>query len=91
MFSHVIIFVLVMSLPNQKNQNSGFIHAVRVPRIYKTSAKIVETVVEGRGSLKQVFYSTAKIVSMILTLLGYNIILNFAEFERNVCVNYKND
>lgn len=71
MFTHVTaLYSLVMSWQNEKTQKSGFVHSIKVPKIYKTAAKVVETVVQGGGGLKQVFYSTAKTVSVFLTLLA---------------------
>ncbi|KAL0268730.1 UNVERIFIED_CONTAM: hypothetical protein PYX00_010553 [Menopon gallinae] len=38
--------------------NSGFVHSVKVPRLYKTASLIVKRVVENGESLKQLVYSS---------------------------------
>lgn len=37
---------------------SGFVHSVKVPRLYKTASLIVKRVVENGESLKQLIYSS---------------------------------
>lgn len=35
---------------------SGFVHSIKVPRLYKSAAKIVQDVREKGGSLKSLIY-----------------------------------
>lgn len=43
--------------------SDGFVHSVRVPRLYKVTAKTVQTVVEDGASLKELVYAKKHPVS----------------------------
>lgn len=43
--------------------SEGFIHSVKVPRLYKTVAKVVQNVQENGASLKQLIYQQKHTVS----------------------------
>jgi len=58
----LVEFILITDMSNLA-ENSGYIHSVKVPKIYKISSKIVQTVVEQGGSIKQLLYTTVKAVS----------------------------
>lgn len=48
-----------------KSSGSGFIHSIKVPRIYKTASVIVKKVVEEGGSVKTLVYGSGHKVRRI--------------------------
>lgn len=46
--------------------SNGFVHSVKVPRLYKTASKIVRDVRENGGSLKTLIYEQKHPVSNLI-------------------------